>query len=255
MIEVKVQDNSAHIYLYGTIYPDGYFMLDETDAITSKRVRDKLSELKDDVKITVHINSRGGDVFTSLAIKNILESDKRVVSTCVDGQAASGGSIILQGSKHRVAYDNALILIHKGSTYAYGNAKELRELAEELDTVDKSIVSNYMGRFKGTEDELHKILDEGKYITAERAKELGLIDEVLDNEQEAVQSAANDLYEATMNRFMQDDEVDQALEYTKGDTKVSGDEGIKAKKNEQCSSADSNDEPINSFLNNLIKLM
>jgi len=93
--------------------------------------------------IEVHINSPGGDVFDGLAIYNSLAQRAGDVTTVVDGLAASAASFIAMAGKTRIIAPGAMMMIHDAAGMCFGNASDMRELAELLDKVSDNIASIY----------------------------------------------------------------------------------------------------------------
>src|SRR5215217_6837955 len=87
-------------------------------------------------KITVRINSPGGDVFDGLAIFNTLKAHPAEVHTVVDGLAASAASIIMLAGDTVSMNDASLAMIHSAWALGIGNAADMRELASTLDKID-----------------------------------------------------------------------------------------------------------------------
>lgn len=154
----------------------------ETITVTAAAFVDALSKLPAAVKtVRVHINSPGGDVFSALNIANALRDQQstkgRVVETIVDGLAASAASIIAMAGSKVVMADNALMMVHNPLSIAIGNAAELRQAADVLDTVRDTLVATYQWHSKKTSAELVALLDGETWMTADEAIANGLATE------------------------------------------------------------------------------
>lgn len=136
--------------------------------------------------INLEINSYGGDVFLGIELCNTLRAHKGEVTVTIPGIAASAASIIAMGADKIRMYDNAQMMIHNAWTIAMGNAKELRKVAENLDSINESVLASYTSRLDA--DIATKLLDEETYLSASKAKEYGLVDEVIGGEVEKVES-------------------------------------------------------------------
>lgn len=190
--KIRCELTGSDLYLYGPINPMAWEEYDEK--ITAKEVREALGKVPGD-KLTVHLNSPGGDAFEANAIANLLKSSKKHITIIVEGVAASGATAILCSGDENIAYKNAMFLIHGASTFIYGNAKELRSAADELDIVDKAQLENYRARWKGTDDELNEQLEKGTFFSADEALKFGLIDKIIDQEKTAeneIESESNE---------------------------------------------------------------
>lgn len=146
----------------------------------------KMKSVKEDEKITLEINSYGGDVFLGIDIMNALRSHKGEVTVIVTGIAASAASIIAMGADTIKMYSNTQMMIHNAWTFAIGNAKELRKVADDLESINESVLASYTHRVD--EDTVKKLLDEETYMSASKAKEYGFIDEIVDIKAEEVES-------------------------------------------------------------------
>ncbi|KXS45593.1 MAG: Clp protease [Candidatus Frackibacter sp. T328-2] len=183
-LEIKNEDNDGPVklYLYGLIRrANAWDDPEDGTFISSKMVRDKLEEL-DGQDIDIHINTRGGDAFESIAIRNLLKQHNGRVHIYIDSLAASGGSIISTAGEKAFMFESSMQMIHKAWTIALGNADDLIEAAERLEKLDSSLKKAYMSKFVGTEDELEQLLADETWLTAEEAIAFGLADEIIKDE-------------------------------------------------------------------------
>lgn len=146
----------------------------------------KMRNVKEDEDIELEINSYGGDVFTGIDIMNTLRSHKGNVTITVTGIAASAASIICMGADKIRMYSNTQLMVHNAWTIVAGNAKELRKVADDLESIGESVLASYTHRIDA--DTAKELLDEETYLSATKAKELGLVDEIVDGEPETVES-------------------------------------------------------------------
>src|SRR5690606_6470670 len=100
--------------------------------------------------------------------------------------AASAASIICMGADKIRMYSNTQLMVHNAWTIVAGNAKQLRKVADDLDSIGESVLASYTHRIDA--DTAKKLLDEETYLSATKAKELGLVDEIVDGEPETVES-------------------------------------------------------------------
>lgn len=183
---------SAEILIYGDI---GESWWAETTT-AAQFVRD-INALDVDT-ITVRINSVGGSVPDGLAIYNAIRRHKASVTTEVDGMAFSIASLIAMAGDTVQMADNALLMIHAPWTYAAGNAAQLRETAETLDTWAAAMSGAY-GKRTGDQAAALALLTDGSdhYYSASEALEAGLIDAVTD----AMPIAASAARDLPLNRY------------------------------------------------------
>jgi ATP-dependent Clp protease protease subunit len=160
------------------------FIGDEiTDATASVVVAELLFlESEDpDKDIHIYINSPGGSVTAGMAIYDTMNYIKPDVSTICVGMAASMGAFLLSaGAKgKRYALPNSEVMIHQPLGGAKGQASDVKIQAELLlKTRDKlnKILSENTGK---PLEQIEKDTDRDNFMTAEEAKEYGLIDEVM----------------------------------------------------------------------------
>lgn len=133
----------------------------------------------DDKKITIHINSRGGDIREAWSMYDFLRASGKEITCIVEGQAASAATIILMAApkERRYAREHAEICIHNSRYQTFDNytAEELAKMADELTEEDNKMVALYVERTDMSEDEARALMQEDKYISAEKAQEYGLI--------------------------------------------------------------------------------
>lgn len=171
---------SGEIMVYGYISDTKW----DDDDVTAKDFDNALKELGGVKNLLVRVNSYGGSVFAGLAIVSMIDSAKKAgmnVTARIEGIGASMGSTIPQAANKVIMANNSMMMIHKPSAVAIGNADAMMDTAEMLDKAESQLIALYMRRFKGTEDELKDLLRgnvDGTWLTAEEALELGLCDAV-----------------------------------------------------------------------------
>ena len=139
-------------------------------------------------EIAMYINSPGGVVTSGLAIYDTMQFVRPAISTLCIGQAASMGSLLLTaGAKDmRFALPNARIMLHQPSGGFQGQATDIMLHAQEILNVKKRLNEIYV---KHTGQQLKKIedaLERDMFLTAEAAKEFGIIDKVMEKRPEDV---------------------------------------------------------------------
>ncbi len=141
-------------------------------------------ESQDSTKdINLYINSPGGSVSAGFAIYDTMNYIKCDVSTICMGLAASMGAFLLAGGAKgkRMALPNAEIMIHQPSGGAKGQETEIRIVAEQILKTRKQL-NKILAENTGKPLEIiEQDTERDNYMTAEEAKEYGLIDEVIVN--------------------------------------------------------------------------
>ena len=141
--------------------------------------------------ISFYINSPGGVVSAGLAIYDTMQYIRSPVSTLCIGQAASMGSLLLcAGAKgKRFATPNARVMVHQPSGGAQGQATDIEIQAREILTLRKRLNEIYV---RHTGQELAAIeakLERDSYMSAEEARDFGLVDIVVENRPVPVEPA------------------------------------------------------------------
>lgn len=131
--------------------------------------------------ITLYINSPGGHVTAGLAIYDTMQHIKPDVSTVCVGLAASMGSIILCGGAKgkRFSLPHSEVMIHQPLGGAEGQASDIQIAARHIEKTGDvlyGILSKQSGK---SVEQVKKDCDRDNYMTAEEAKEYGLIDSVV----------------------------------------------------------------------------
>jgi len=132
-------------------------------------------------EISVYINSPGGSVTAGLAIYDTMQFVKCPIATYCLGQAASMGAVLLTaGAKgRRYALPNSRIMIHQPWGGAEGKASDIEITAREILRL-KDILNGILARHSGKKMvDVVKDTDRDHFMSAEEAKEWGLIDEVV----------------------------------------------------------------------------
>jgi len=132
--------------------------------------------------IYLYVNSPGGYITSGLAIYDTMQYIKSPVITMCTGQAASMGAVLLAGGEagKRFALPHSRILIHQPLGGAQGQATDINIQAKEILRVREEINRIFM---KHTNQPLEKIeidTERDFYMTAEQAKDYGIIDEIVE---------------------------------------------------------------------------
>lgn len=175
--------DEAVIEIYGQIGYEGWDR--EDDENTARLMSGELDRIKalNAKRITVKINSLGGDVNHALAIHDLLAEHPALVTTQINGLCASAATIVAMAGKERRMSKNALFLIHQCSAYV-GRANQ-EQLAQELETqktVNGRMLDIYTAACNGKEAEISDLLKAnnglGKWLTATEAKDFGFVTDI-----------------------------------------------------------------------------
>jgi ATP-dependent Clp protease, protease subunit len=132
-------------------------------------------------EISMYINSPGGVVSAGLAIYDTMQYIRPAVQTMCVGQAASAASLLLcAGQKgQRFSLPNSRILVHQPSASYYGQAADIARHAQEIVKLKRRLNEIYSTHTGQPVEVIEKALDRDTYMSAEEAKNFGLIDSVL----------------------------------------------------------------------------
>src|SRR5271154_1262782 len=131
--------------------------------------------------IRLYINSPGGSVTAGLAIYDTIQHIRSDVSTICLGQAASMGAFLLCAGKKgkRLALPHSRILIHQPLGGAQGQATDIEIQAREILRIKRQLNELMAEQTGQTVKTIEKDTDRDNIMTAEEAKEYGLVDEVI----------------------------------------------------------------------------
>lgn len=182
-MKASADGKSADVFIYGEITK---YAWEEYGEVSSISFKNELDAMGDDIEvINLYINSPGGSVFEAMAIIAMLQRHPADIISHIDGVAASCASVLPMISKRIIMPANALMMIHHAMTGAWGNAKQLRKSADDVERISKAMCQHYLDRAgdKMTEEKLYEMLEEDKWLTAEQCLEFGLCDEVIEANQ------------------------------------------------------------------------
>ncbi|SMG09597.1 head maturation protease, ClpP-related [Paraburkholderia susongensis] len=162
--------DEATIWLYDVIVDDDYW--GGVGALTFAQTLAAITA----PTIHLRVNSPGGDVFAGRAIETAIREHPSRVIGHIDGLAASAASFVVLGADEIEISDGAFVMIHKGWTYTWGNADELRKTASLLDQVDASLVRTYAAETGETEADIAAWMADETWFDAAAAIEKGFAD-------------------------------------------------------------------------------
>ena len=143
--------------------------------------------------IAIYINCPGGVVTSGMAIYDTIQFIKPAVSTLCIGQAASMGSLLLcAGEKElRFSLPHARIMVHQPSGGFQGQASDIERHAEDIVKMKKRLNEIYVKHTSQEYEMIETTLDRDHFMTAEEARDFGLIDQVITS-RAALEDAAGD---------------------------------------------------------------
>ena len=136
--------------------------------------------------IQIYINSPGGSVYAGLGIYDTMQYIRPDIATICTGMAASMGAVLLCGGAagKRTGLKHSRIMIHQPLGGAQGQASDIEITAREILTLKEElykIIAKHSGQ---SYDKVHEDSDRDYWMKADKAKEYGMIDEILVREKE-----------------------------------------------------------------------
>ena len=182
------------IMLYGELISDRWtwlYDLYEETYCCPKQVREAIKALAPDEELVLEVNSPGGDVYAGFEIYGMLQACSGHTEAHVIALAASAATTITSACDTVLASPVAQIMIHQPSVCVvdYVNNEYAKQLKNFLDSIKASIVNGYVKKSAGkaTRAKLEQLVDESTYMPVQDAIELGLVDGILDAEEEDAQ--------------------------------------------------------------------
>jgi ATP-dependent protease ClpP protease subunit len=165
-IDASADDQTvADVYVYDDIGESFW-----SEGVTAKAFIDDLNALPKSVQtIRLHINSPGGDVFDAIAIANALRQHQASVTAMIEGLCASAATIVAAAGDTVQVADNAIVMVHDPLTLAYGNASDLRDVADVLDRVRDAIVATYQWHSPLDAEQLRALMAATTWMNADEA--------------------------------------------------------------------------------------
>ena len=181
--------NSAEINLYGDVverHPRSWWNNEPIPGnfIAVDDFLKDLDELATRDKITVYINSGGGDMYSGIAIHNKLKGLRAEVTTVCDGLAASAASMIFMAGSTRKMHAGSNLMIHSAACFLYGYCQmpDLQDEIKRLRAHNKAAVKLYVQDTGLDEDKVQELYDAETWMTGQDAVDEGFATEVIDAE-------------------------------------------------------------------------
>lgn len=180
--------NKAIIELYGYIgepqsYRDYYTGEDVENpegAGTLQEFAAALEAAGPVAEIELRIFSHGGDVYTGVAMHNLLLRHPANKVAIIDGLCASAATFPAMACDQIQIPSNAWMMVHTASIMAYGTAEDLRAEADRLDATNVTIANLYAARTGQSTEEMMAVMEAAKYLSGETAVAMGLADTLIE---------------------------------------------------------------------------
>lgn len=170
---VRNDNDERILMLNGEISNETWF----GDEITPEEFRGELNSGQG--KVTVWINSPGGDCFAAAQIYNMLMEYSGPVDVHIDGIAASAASVIAMAGNHVAISPVGMMMIHNPATVSIGDEREMKKAMEMLSEVKESIINAYELKTGLPRKQLSNMMNAESWMNAQKALELGFADSIL----------------------------------------------------------------------------
>lgn len=160
-------------------YESGFYCPDD--------VRNAINNLEPGEELLLEVNSIGGSVFGGNEIYALLEGCPNPTRAVIQSMAASAASYMIMPCNRIEIHLPAQLMIHRASTYAWGNSEDLEQAQQMLDVTDEAILNTYCRRCgdRISRDELAVMMKNETYIGATDALRYGLVDGIVGGESSA----------------------------------------------------------------------
>ncbi len=150
----------------------------------------QIRAISDSTRIKLHLFSPGGDVMEGNEIYNALKAHKGGVDVEIGAFCASIATLIACCGEKVTMPKNGWYMVHNPWTFAMGEAAEFRKMADILDKMKGNLADVYVAKTGKEKDKIFQLMTDETWMTAQEAKDHGFIDEVVDVEDEEVETVA-----------------------------------------------------------------
>lgn len=195
----SVSDDEGEITLYGDVMsqqPVDWWTGEPEPGlyITPEGFMEDLAAVKDKSKITVKLNSCGGDLYTGIAIHNALKALSGEVNVVVEGIAASAASVIMCAGDTVTVYPGSLVMIHGVSVmlWDYLNIQDMKQLIKGMDASERAVAAIYNAKTGIDVDTLRSMMTKETWLTGREALEKGFANALKEDENDPELSMSTD---------------------------------------------------------------
>ena len=174
-----VETVENRIYFYSEVYSENVLQLNRRlREVSHQLVTTATHQEHEPANIFLHVHSYGGSLLAGFAAMDEVLQCQVPVTTIIDGAAASAASFITIAGKHRIIRPHASVLIHQLSSIYWGKYSELKDEMKNLDMYMDMIKSVYKQYTNVPPEKLDEILEHDIWFDAQRALDLGIVDEI-----------------------------------------------------------------------------
>ena len=196
----SVSEDEGEIVLYGDVvseHPIDWWTGEPLPGmfITPEGFMEDLALVKDKSKITVKLNSCGGDLYTGIAIHNAIKSLSAEINVVVEGIAASAASVIMCAGDTVSVYPGSLVMIHEPACAVidYCGIDDLKAIIKMLNAGIDACAEIYAVKTGDETDHLKSMMHKETWMTGKEAIDKGFADELLSGADPDMQMIGRDV--------------------------------------------------------------
>jgi ATP-dependent Clp protease protease subunit len=185
----SVSEDEGEITLYGDVMsqrPIDWWTGEPVPGlyITPEGFLEDLEVVKNKSKITIKLNSCGGDLYTGIAIHNALKGLTGTKTVIVEGIAASAASVIMCAGDDVQVYPGSMVMIHgvAGLMYDYYTIADLKQVLKGFDAAEKAIAEIYKAKTGTDTEALRSMMTKETWMVGQEAIDKGFANTMLDGE-------------------------------------------------------------------------
>lgn len=183
----SVSDDEGEITLYGDVVssqPIDWWTGEPEPGnyISPEGFLDDLAQVKNKGKVTVRLNSCGGDLYTGIAIHNALKQLTGAVNVIVEGMAASAASVIMCAGDTVSVMPGSMVMIHgvKVGLSDYFGLPDLKQIQKSVDANERAVAAIYAAKTGTDVDTLRNMMSRETWMVGQEAIDNGFADEMLE---------------------------------------------------------------------------
>lgn len=195
----SVSEDEGEITLYGDVMsqqPIDWWTGEPAPGlyISPEGFMEDLSAVRDKARITVRLNSCGGDLYTGIAIHNALKALSGEVNVVVEGIAASAASVIMCAGDTVTVFPGSLIMIHGVSVMLWDslNIQDMKQLMKGMDASERAVAEIYNSKTGIEVETLRSMMTKETWLTGREAIEKGFADMLNEGESDPEMSMSAD---------------------------------------------------------------
>lgn len=210
--QMSADKTEAEIMVYGYIVTRKYVEEKNNPDVTAKDFDTMLKDVaaQGAKKLTLRINSGGGNVYQAVAMRTmLLNAPFDSVDVRIDGICASAATLLACiPDAHVSIAEGAMFMIHNPSDAVWGNASEMERCAQKLRKMESDVRDIYTKRCGKDDAELQSLMEAETWFTAQEAVDAGFADELLAGEGKAAACVDSQMVEAMRGMYMHMPEVE-----------------------------------------------